>query len=204
MPNVKLIDMMGDESRIVQVARLSRKSEGSPESDERLLRHLVKCGHTTPLEFVQFTFWIKCPILVARQWMRHRTGTFLEKSLRYTTEEPEFYTPEEWRGNLSEDEIIGLQESLKSAYSKVEIIYRAMSQGHKGQPEQVRIILPLGTMTEFYWRVDAHNLINGFLRQRLDKAAQAEMREYAQAVAEIVSERLPVVWAATLAKWGDG
>jgi thymidylate synthase (FAD) len=197
--SVKLIDMMGDEAFIVQVARLSHKSEGNPESDKRLLKQLVKRGHTTPLEFVQMVFDVDCPVFVERQLIRHRTGTFMEKSLRHTTEEPRFYMPDKWRGTVADQTQATIL--VQRTYDHISHCYRRLLEWGV-VPEQARIVLPLATYTQLNWRVDAHNLINGFLRQRLDKAAQQETREYAQAVAEIVKDKLPVVWAATLAKWG--
>jgi thymidylate synthase (FAD) len=137
----------------------------------------------TPFEAMVFTFDIKCPIFVARQWMRHRMGSFNEESLRYCVAEREFYVPE----YLSEPEpLTEWYDVLMMVTDFYEMLLK------EGVPkEQARSILPLGTYTKFYWTVNGSSLMN-FLKLRLNKAAQKEIREYAEVILDMAKVVAPV------------
>jgi thymidylate synthase (FAD) len=130
-------------------------------------------------EFANFTFRIKCPIFVARQWMRHRMGSYVEKSLRYTKAE-NFYIPEGTDAKQLFD------AAIRTSISAYETL---LAIGVK--KEQARAVLPLSVMTEFYWNVNARSLMN-FLKLRLDKHAQLEIREYAQEIMNIFESKMPI------------
>lgn len=209
---VKLVDAMGDDLRIVQSARVSfgQGSKG-PERDRKLINYLVRHGHTSPLESVNFTFHVKAPIFIARQWMRHRTWKFNEISARYTELPDEVYYPDWWRaqsksnkqasdGPLYDDPLkntivtAGYNEAMEKAREAYELLL-----SHGVAREQARMVLPVSTYTEFYGTVDLHNLLR-FLELRIDPGAQWEIRMYALALLDLVdaSERVP--W--TLEAWG--
>ena len=136
----------------------------------------------TPFEAMVFTFDVKCPIFVARQWMRHRMGSFNEESLRYCVAEGEFYVPK------------GLPNGAKQGWLDDNIrqyeTYKSWTQVGVSK-EQARSLLPLGTYTKFYWTVNGSSLMN-FLRLRLDKAAQKEIREYAEVILDMAKVVAPV------------
>ena len=176
---VTLEDFMGGDAAVVRAARISYMSEaGTPAQDACLIRRLLEGGHNTPFEHAVFRWAVKCPIFIARQWMRHRIGTFNEKSLRYCIAERECYAPE------------GTQNSVyKTAYAQAFEQYdKLLTAGVR--PEQARIVLPVATYTEFVWTVNAWSLIN-FLEKRNERHAQFEMRKYAQAIHEIFAIVMP-------------
>ena len=175
--HVSLVDFMGSDESVARIARqstLSQKTNVKP-----LIKHLILNGHLTPFEFVQFIFHVRCPIFVARQWMRHRTGTFLERSGRYTefTEDDDFYFPD----RVSEEQ----RELMAMTSVSMLGIYKGLRENNVTK-EVARLVLPLNLYTEFYWRTDLRNLIH-FLELRLDKHAQYEMRAYAVAVLNILN-----------------
>lgn len=182
---VKLIDVFGDEKRIVEVARISyEKSTGNNE--ENLIKHLLKNKHLSPFEQVSFTFKIKCPIFIARQWMRHRTGKYNEKSRRYTKKNWDYYIPD-----------IKLLPDKETQYYITSIMetqiknYNALLE--KGiKPEIARAIMGTGFNTEFYFTMDLRNLLH-FLQLRKERHAQYEMQEYANAIEIFVAESMPNV-----------
>ena len=202
---VRLVDYLGDDSRIVQSARVSY-GEGtkSYREDKGLIDYLLRNDHTSPFEQVSFTFHIKMPIVVARQWIRHRTAKVNEISGRYSVMASEFYIPaaedialqsddnKQGRQNESvsaelakevQDIISAEQERIYETYTK--LLDMGLAR------ELARINLPLSLYTEWYWTMDLHNLFH-FLRLRMDAHAQKEIRVYADAIFEIVKKITPM------------
>jgi len=203
---VELQDVMGDDNAIVAAARVSflGHSKGA-EADRKLIGYLMKHNHTSPFEQVEFKFRIKCPIFVARQWHRHRTWNYNETSRRYTSEEIDFYVPDEWRAQSKSDKQASdsaieidesiqkkLNEQLLNLIDAAECLYTDMLANGIAR-EQARMVLPQNMYTIFIAKTDAHNLMH-FLRLRLDKHAQYEIRVYAQALYEFFKQSLP--WTA--------
>lgn len=186
--------------------------------DEQLIRYLMRHRHTTPFEMVSFVFLVRAPIHVARQWFRHRTWSYNEYSTRYKEAIDSFETtePDAWRlqatdnkqgssGFLPTSYLEGGAKSLtsdgQSLTRQEEIGLHHTSQIYKDRleagvaREQARKDLPLSTYTEFYAKVDLHNLFH-FLSLRLDSHAQLEIRTYAQAIAEVCKPIVPISYAA--------
>jgi len=181
---VRLVEYMGGDQSVIRNARRCWRSEdkSSEKSDKNLIRHLLREGHMTPFETIVFTFDIKCPIFVARQWMRHRIGSFNEESLRYCVTEGEFYIPD------------GLTTDIENQWRHMHATsfkHYADLLENKIPKEQARSILPMGTYTKFYWTVNGRSLMN-FLKLRLDKGAQAEIREYAEVILNMAKVVAPV------------
>lgn len=201
---VRLVDCMGDDTSIVQAARVSYgKGTKSKRKDADLIDYLMRNRHTSPFEMVEFKFHVKAPIFVVRQWFRHRTASVNEISGRYSILKDEFYIPKKFRkqsktnkqgseGYVEEEtnaELIKLVEDItKEVYAKYKFL---LSKG--ASRELARIILPLNTYTEFYWKQNLHNLLH-FIKLRIDSHAQEEIREYALAIAQIVKELVPNTW----------
>jgi|LSQX01.2.fsa_nt_gb thymidylate synthase (FAD) len=181
---VRLVEYMGGDESVIRNARRCWRSENksSEESDRNLIRHLLREGHMTPFETIVFTFDVKCPIFVARQWMRHRIGSFNEESLRYCVAEGEVYIPD------FKDEF-NRQFWERINYRQFEEYEMLIARGMP--KEQARSILPLGTYTKFYWTVNGRSLMN-FLRLRLDEGAQAEIRECAKVILDMAKAVAPV------------
>lgn len=174
---------MGGDKAVIEAARRCYMSEpqGGP-ADSKLIRHLILKDHGTPFEHAYFRFDVKCPIFVARQWIRHRIGTYNEMSLRYCLAKRDFYTPE----SMSGEALRKYKKSINDAFDAYESM---VSSGIKR--EQARGVLPLSIYTFYYWTVNARSLMN-FLKLRLDKGAQPEIREYAKALLKIFRETMPV------------
>ena len=202
---VRLVDYLGDDSRIVQSARVSY-GEGtkSYREDKGLIDYLLRNDHTSPFEQVSFTFHIKMPIVVARQWIRHRTAKVNEISGRYSVMESDFYVPAaEDIALQSDDNKQGRQNEPVSAELAKEIqdiisteqerVYETYTKLlDMGLAREIaRINLPLSLYTEWYWTMDLHNLFH-FLRLRMDAHAQKEIRVYANAIFEIVKKITPM------------
>jgi thymidylate synthase (FAD) len=207
---------MGSDARIVDSARVSyQQGTKAVQSDRHLIRYLLRNLHTTPFEKVVFEFHIKLPIFVARQWMRHRTGSFNEVSARYSVMKDEFYVPNPLRGQSSsnrqgssEEEIESLTLSLADgkvfqSASSQEVIRRHNAQAyslyedaleHGAARELARCVLPVSLYTEFYWTVNLWNLMH-FLKLRLDKHAQLEVRVFGEAILKIISEHCDLKFA---------
>lgn len=206
---IRLVDMMGDDNAVVQAARVSYgQGTKTVREDRGLIRYLMRHRHTTPFEMVQLKWHIKCPIFVARQWMRHRACSYNEYSLRYSEARDEFYFPHDSRvqfqskGNRqgSSDEIVPPEVQARFAENLEEICktsfeyYMTLNQLGLAR-ELIRIFLPVSLYTEFYWSINLHNLLH-FLHLRMDTHAQEEIRAYGLALAEIVKGRLPLTWEA--------
>lgn len=183
---VELVDHMGDDSRIVEAARISYNAEGVKDAGA-FIKQLWRQGHTSPFEQVVFTFRIKCPIFVARQVLRHRTARVNEVSLRYTESELEFYTPTDDRLGDHPETARGY---LKTLYTQAAGVYKTLIETHV-RKEVARAVLPVSTYTEFLWQMDLHNLLH-FLTLRGSVSAQWETRQYAEAIEKLVAEVCPL------------
>lgn len=207
---VELIDSMGDDLRIVNSARVSYygRSEEFSEKDKNLVRYLMNNNHSSPLEHVQFTFNIKVPFFIERQWNRHRTWKYWslnEISRRYTSENIEFYIPKEFRMQSKDnkqmstgetlndtDTMIFVQEIGETCKSGVSLYNRMLEKGVAR--EQARGVLCTFQYTNFYASVDLHNLL-WFLELRRHPHAQWEIRQYAFAIEEIIKEIVPFTYS---------
>ena len=205
---IRLVDYMGTDARIVQSARVSY-GEGTKtvREDAALIDYLLRNKHTSPFEQVVFTFHVKLPIFVARQWIRHRTARLNEISGRYSILKPEFYVPagndialqssDNKQGRMNEAVPQDLQNEVTNSLQKQqEEIYAGYSKllDKNIARELARINLPLSTYTEWYWQIDLHNLFH-FLRLRMDAHAQKEIRDYAEVMFEICKTVTPLACA---------
>ena len=177
--SIELIDIYGSEEGISKIAGISHGSDEGPG-----VKKLLKWGHLSPFEFVHVTFKVSAPIFVARQWFRHRTGKYMEKSGRYTKFDAGniAYVPLTFNDDHSEIVISSMQQSINTYNTLIE----------SGMPlENARSVLPMGINTEFYFQMDMRNLLN-FMKLRLDGSAQTEIRMYAQAMLEMLEPNFPV------------
>lgn len=201
---VRLVDKMGDDSTIVRSARVSYgDGTKTKREDEKLIEYLLKNKHWTPFEMVVFTFHVKLPIFIARQWMRHRAGSYNEISARYSVMKDEFYVPDYDRiqgqsllNKQCSGELLEIDDQV-AAKSMIEITNQNAYETYKDlidlgvARELARVVLPVSTYTEFYWKVDLRNLFN-FLELRLHNHAQYEIRVYAEAITEIIQDIIPM------------
>nr|WP_064591493.1 FAD-dependent thymidylate synthase [Orientia tsutsugamushi] len=213
---IRVVDYMGDDFSVVQAARVSYGRGTKQLSQDRgLIRYLMRHRHTTPFEMCDIKFHIKLPIFVARQWIRHRTASINEYSARYSILAKEFYLPrndditpqsktnKQGRSEevISEQWSMRVLEILKSdaerCYQHYEEMLNEDSEGHIVNSENVgiarelaRINLPLNYYTEWYWKVNLHNLLH-FLSLRGSKHAQYEIRAYAKKMIDIVKLWVP-------------
>ncbi len=214
---IRVVDYMGNDSAIVQAARVSygRGTKKSNE-DKGLINYLMRHSHTTPFEMCEIKFHIKLPIFVARQWIRHRTANVNEYSARYSILDREFYLPlpenlaAQSKSNNQGREDINLSTeeaelTLKILKDDAERCYdnyiamlnidestgEAIDENRKGLARELaRMNLPLNYYTQWYWKIDLHNLLR-FLRLRADSHAQFEIRAYAEVMLDIVSKWVP-------------
>src|SRR3954452_8483172 len=195
---------------IVQAARVSYGAGTKQVNEDRgLIRYLARHRHTTPFEMVEFKFHHVMPIFVARQWIRHRTASVNEYSARYSVVKDRFYRPSvesvrqqsktnrqggEGPADVStaEDFLRYLEETEKAQYAGYE---RAIQGGIAR--ELARVGLPLSVYTEWYWKIDLHNLLH-FLSLRMDTHAQQEIRDYANAMFALIQPIVPVAAEAFL------
>ena len=205
---VRLVDYLGGDDSVVQSARVSYgRGTKKKEQDRGLIRYLMRHNHTTPFEMVEFKFHAKMPIFVARQWVRHRTANINEYSSRYSQMINEFYCPDknqlrsqsntnmQGRGKIldkSKQQIIYqiiriVPEKTYSAYE--ELLENGLSR------ELSRTVLPVSNYTQWYWKIDLHNLFH-FLKLRMDSHAQYEIQVFAKAMAEIIKDAVPICWEA--------
>jgi thymidylate synthase (FAD) len=203
---VRLVDKMGDDSTIVRSARVSYgDGTKTKREDEKLIDYLLRNKHWTPFEMVVFTFHIKLPIFIARQWMRHRAGSYNEISARYSVMKDEFYVPDcdriqeqsklnkQCSGELLEyDDQIAAKSMIDISNQKAYTTYLDLIDLGVAR-ELARVVLPVSTYTEFYWKVDLRNLFN-FLQLRLHNHAQYEIRVYAEAINSIIEEIVPIAF----------
>ncbi len=206
---VILVDIMGNDSSIVQAARTSYGTGvKSYEEDKKLIRYLLRNKHTSPFEMVELKFHIKLPIFVARQWIRHRTANVNELSGRYAEMKNEFYIPNEENireqsttnkqgrsdNKLNQKSAVEFTDSIIATQKKSFVEYKNYIETGVAR-ELARINLPLSIYTEWYWKIDLHNLFH-FLKLRLDNHAQYEIRCYAEAIATILKEKVPIAYQA--------
>jgi thymidylate synthase (FAD) len=209
---IRVVDVMGNDSSIVQAARVSY-GEGTKtvNEDKALINYLMKHRHTSPFEMCEIKLHIKLPIFIARQWIRHRTANVNECSARYSILPEEYYIPEikniapqsvknkQCRGGeLSIEEAKNAQklieESSKRAYSDYTKLLG--SEDETGIAREIaRGVLPLNMYTEWYWKIDLHNLLH-FIKLRIHPHAQYEIRVYAEKLAEIVKQWCPIAYSA--------
>lgn len=206
---VRVIDYMGDEAAVCQAARVSYgKGTKTLSDDVGLLRYLMRHRHSTPFEMCELKLHVKLPIFVARQWIRHRTANVNEYSARYSIMPGEFYIPKAENISVqSKDNKQGRAEPLlaheasavQDQFSAVNDfaygIYESMHEDYDVARELARINLPGSVYTEWYWKVDLHNLLH-FLSLRADPHAQYEIRVYADIICNVVEEWVPNIWKA--------
>jgi thymidylate synthase (FAD) len=217
---VRVIDYMGDDAAIVQAARVSYgKGTRKARDDAGLVRYLMRHRHTTPFEMCEIKYHVKLPIFVARQWIRHRTANVNEYSARYSIMDREYYIPalaqlgtqssanRQGRGDVLEgEEADYVLNVLKEDAERCHADYEAMlNEDAEGNPrdsarrglarELARMNLTLNTYTQWYWKIDLHNLLH-FLSLRADPHAQYEIRVYAEAMLETVKRWVPVTYDA--------
>ncbi len=207
---VRLVNHMGNDDAIVQAARVSYgNGTKTQREDKKLLTYLMKNKHTTPFEMVQLKFHVKLPIFVARQWIRHRTGSFNEVSARYSILPSEFYYPD--LKDITTQDIKNRQgrtdKQIRFASEALEIIkhhsiiaysrYETLTRWGVAR-ELARIVLPLNIYTEWYWSVNLKNLLD-FLCLRTASDAQREFQAYAKAIIMLVEPIVPN----TIAIWRE-
>jgi thymidylate synthase (FAD) len=206
---VRLDAAMADDLSVANAARVSfaRRKTELDEADEGLIRFLMRDRHGTPFEHNAFRFHIRCPIFVAREWFRHRIGSFNEFSMRYARATDEFYVPEakDVRSQVGkpgaytfepvEPELAEhTREEIRKVYETAYATYEQLVEAGVAR-ELARAVLPVGAYTEFYWTVNARSLMN-FLSLRSAEAAQREIRRYSLACEDLFSEAMPVTYDA--------
>lgn len=216
---VSLIDHMGGDLSVARAARVSHdaawRAGESQGSDARLIRYLWQHKHSTPFEHVVFTFEVKAPIFVLRQWHRHRSWSYNEVSARYRKLPEEFYVPEpenigtqdaankqgRWMGNSADlirdrvEELDVYRQSCKEGVTSYLVLL------HRGWPRELaRCVLPVSMYSHMFATVNLWNLFH-FLTLRLDANAQYEIRVYAEAILELIESRVPVCVSAWRAGW---
>ena len=217
---IRVIDYMGDDSSIVQSARVSYgKGTKKISNDKGLIKYLMRHRHSTPFQMCEIKFHTKLPIFIARQWIRHRTANVNEYSARYSILDKEFYIPSaenlaaqsainnQGRGDaLTDDEASNVIQILKKdaeqTYSNYETLLNESSEGNIIDEsksgiarELARMNLTLNTYTQWYWKIDLNNLLH-FLALRADDHAQYEIRVYADAMLDIVKKWVPLTYEA--------
>jgi thymidylate synthase (FAD) len=209
---VRLDDAMADDLSVVNGARVSfaRHKTEMDDSDAGLIRFLMRERHGTPFEHNSFRFHIRAPIFVAREWFRHRVGSFNEFSMRYAKATDDFYVPEpdDVRSQVGKPGAYSFEsvepgiaettrEELRAVYEASFSAYERLVELGVAR-ELARSVLPVGAYTEFYWTVNARALMN-FLSLRNSETAQREIRRYAEAAERFLEERMPVTYAAFVA-----
>lgn len=208
---VRVVDFMGSDSAIVQAARVSY-GDGTKtvNEDKGLINYLMKHKHTSPFEMCEIKLHIKLPMFIARQWIRHRTANVNECSARYSILPEEYYIPElqnilpqsemnkQCRGGeispeFAKDAQSLIRESSKRSYEDYQALLGDEENGIAR--EIARGVLPVNMYTEWYWKIDLHNLLH-FIRLRIHPHAQYEIRVYAQILADIVKQWCPLAYGA--------
>ncbi|MBH9972445.1 MULTISPECIES: FAD-dependent thymidylate synthase [Commensalibacter] len=207
---VRVVDYMGNDSAIVQAARVSYGTGTKKVSEDRgLIRYLMRHYHTTPFEMCEIKFHVKLPIFVARQWIRHRTASVNEYSARYSIMDREFYIPEprvlamqskvnhQGRGEVlsadqSEAVLSLLRNDAQKCYDDYEKMLRTPEENGFGLARELaRMNLTLNSYSQWYWKVNLHNLFH-FLQLRIDSHAQYEIRVYAEVMLKTVRAWVPL------------
>jgi len=217
---VRVVDYMGDDSSIVQSARVSYgKGTKKISTDSGLIKYLMRHRHSTPFEMCEIKYHVKLPIFVARQWIRHRTANVNEYSARYSILDKEFYLPtkgnlaaqsksnRQGRGDLingkqADDVLKILKEDAEKTYNNYELMLNERYDGTKINEnkkglarELARMNLTLNTYTQWYWKTDLLNLLN-FLSLRTDDHAQYEIRAYADVMISTLKKWVPITYEA--------
>jgi thymidylate synthase (FAD) len=217
---IRVIDYMGDDSSIVQSARVSYgKGTKKVSTDEGLIKYLMRHRHSTPFEMCEIKYHVKLPIFIARQWIRHRTANVNEYSARYSILDKEFYLPakdqlaaqsqtnRQGRGDVLQgeqaQEVLNiLKEDATRTYKNYEKLLNERFDGTKIDEnktglarELARMNLTLNTYTQWYWKTDLLNLLN-FLFLRADNHAQYEIRVYADKMLDTVKRWVPITYQA--------
>ena len=217
---IRVVDYMGTDSSIVQAARVSYgKGTKKSREDAGLINYLLRHRHTTPFEMCEIKFHIKLPIFIARQWIRHRTANVNEYSGRYSILDREFYVPapeniavqssqnHQGRGEALEGEeaqrvLEILKSDAKQCYDHYQEMLNEDEAGNQRDPnkrglarELARMNLPVNYYTQWYWKVDLHNLMH-FLALRADSHAQYEIRVYAEAMLDVLKKWVPITYDA--------
>ena len=213
---VRVVDYMGDDAAIVQAARVSYGAGTRRARDDRgLIRYLMRHWHSTPFEMCEIKLHVKLPIFVARQWIRHRTANVNEYSARYSILDREFYIPapehlaaqsssnrqgrgEVLQGEEAERVLRMLREDSTRSYDHYEWMLNEgeRDEGRAGLARELaRMNLTANVYTQWYWKIDLHNLFH-FLRLRADPHAQYEIRVYADAMCEIAKAWVPAAYEA--------
>ncbi len=212
---IRVIDYMGDDAAICQAARVSYgRGTRAVSSDTGLIRYLMRHWHSTPFEMCEAKFHVKLPVFVARQWIRHRTANVNECSARYSILDREFYIPapeqlaaqstvnNQGRGAVLEGTEAArvldlLREDAMRAYDHYEdMLTPDEDAGRQGLARELaRMNLPANIYTQWYWKIDLHNLFH-FLRLRADRHAQYEIRIYAETMCDIVKDWVPAAYSA--------
>jgi thymidylate synthase (FAD) len=219
---IRVIDYMGDDSSIVQAARVSYgKGTKKVSTDSGLIKYLMRHWHSTPFEMCEIKYHVKLPIFIARQWIRHRTANVNEYSARYSILDKEFYLPEpnhlaaqsknnrQGRGDILQGEqakkvLDLLKGDAERTYDNYEKMLNERYDGSIIDENQdglarelARMNLTLNTYTQWYWKTDLLNLMN-FLRLRADHHAQYEIRAYADAMLDTLKKWVPITYDAFL------
>ncbi len=217
---IRVIDYMGDDSSIVQAARVSYgKGTKKLNQDKNLINYLLSHRHSTPFEMNEIKFHIKLPIFVARQWIRHRTANVNEYSARYSILDKEFYIPklqdlkpqsqsnsQGRSGKIPVEEkktyINMLKKHSKNSFDNYNTLLNLDEFGETLETDKTgiarelaRISLPLNTYTQWYWKIDLHNLMH-FLALRFDPHAQYEIRVYAEIMMDVLKKWVPLTYEA--------
>jgi len=217
---VRVVDYMGNDTSIVQAARVSYgKGTKKVSTDSGLIKYLMRHWHTTPFEMCEIKYHVKLPIFVARQWIRHRTANVNEYSARYSILDKEFYLPtkenlaaqsknnRQGRGDLingkqADDILKILKEDAEKSYNNYETILNErydgtiINENQKGLARELaRMNLTLNTYTQWYWKTDLLNLLN-FLSLRADDHAQYEIRAYADIMIDTLKRWVPITYEA--------
>lgn len=209
---VRLVDHMGSDLSIVRAARVSYDADWrvgeDAGKDEKLIAYLMKNKHTSPFEAVQFTFEIKAPLFVFRQWHRHRMWSYNEVSARYAELPEEFYVPalnqittqhesnKQMRTDEQNPQALLIQSYMRKQCTDAFNLYHSLLE--QGTPRELaRTVLPLSTYSRMFATVDLHNLFH-FLRLRLHSHAQYEIRVYAMAMLELIEDIVPFATKAFL------
>ena len=217
---IRVIDYMGDDTSVVQSARVSYgKGTKKVSTDAGLIRYLMRHWHSTPFEMCEIKYHVKLPIFIARQWIRHRTANVNEYSARYSILDKEFYLPEpahlaaqsisnrQGRGEVLEGdqakEVLDLlKKDAEKTYNDYEMMLNerfdgtTIDENKKGLARELaRMNLTLNTYTQWYWKTDLLNLMN-FLRLRADSHAQYEIRAYADSMLDTLKKWVPTTYEA--------
>ena len=217
---IRVVDYMGDDTSIVQAARVSYgKGTKKVSTDSGLIKYLMRHWHSTPFEMCEIKYHVKLPIFIARQWIRHRTANVNEYSARYSILDKEFYLPSpehlaaqsqsnrQGRGEIIEGEqakkvLDLLKNDAERTYNNYEMMLNQKYDGSVINESEVglarelaRMNLTLNTYTQWYWKTDLLNLMN-FLRLRVDRHAQYEIRTYAEAMLNTLKRWVPITYEA--------